>query len=247
MNGDNDSGLGDAVHHYDKTYFEWQREIGRFGVIASRFKYAPHIKPTDRVVDFGSGGGYLLAALTCAVRIGVEVNPSARDEAARNGITCVRTAAELPDDYADVIISNSCLEHVEHPLAELRVLYTKVRPGGTIVISVPNETLGSRYRPGDINQHLYCWSPMTLGNLLTVAGFRVQSVSVSRLMCPPNAQWIYRLTGERGFRAMAAVYRWLRLALYPLKAVDIHADVVGVAIRPEQPRSGANDASSNAP
>ena len=66
-----------AVHHYDDTYFGWQRAIGEFGVVASRFKYAPHIKPTDHVIDFGCGGGHLLAALPCAARMGVEVNPAA--------------------------------------------------------------------------------------------------------------------------------------------------------------------------
>src|ERR1039458_10189799 len=92
--------------HYDAEYFGWQRSIGQFSAKANLFKFQPHVKPTDRVVDFGCGGAYLLAALECAERRGIEVNPIARSEAARIGVECFASAEDLPDEWADVVISN---------------------------------------------------------------------------------------------------------------------------------------------
>lgn len=221
-----------AEQHYDADYFAWQRKIGEFSAKANRFKFAPHIAPGDRVVDFGCGGGYLLAALTCAERLGVEVNPVARTEADRQNVRTVPSSDDLPDAWADVLISNSALEHVEYPLGELRKLWRKIRPGGRIVIVVPLETLDSVYRPDDINQHLYTWSPLNLGNLLTTAGFVVDAVTPSRLMWPPKYELCYSLLGERGFLALCRLYRIVRLICAPIKGVDCHSAVIGVAHRP---------------
>lgn len=41
---------------------------------------------------------------------------------------------------------------------------------------VPCDSIRMKYRPGDINHHLFSWSPMNLGNLFTEAGFVVDSV-----------------------------------------------------------------------
>ena len=219
--------------HYNGAYFEWQSSsTGAFGGIANRFKFQPHIRPTDRVVDFGCGGGYLLANLECSERRGVEVNPVARDQAIRNGVECVAATEQLPDGWADVLISNSALEHVEHPLAELRKLLPKVRPGGLAVFVVPHETLASKYNPRDINKHLYTWSPLNLGNLFVAAGFDIESVRPSRLMWPPRYQSVFRLVGERVFRVICGAYRGARMVLWPFRPVDSHSSVIVVARRP---------------
>jgi hypothetical protein len=64
--------------HYDADYFSWQKNIGTFGGWANLTKFADYIKHTDNVLEFGAGGGYLLANVVCAAKIGVEINPSAR-------------------------------------------------------------------------------------------------------------------------------------------------------------------------
>lgn len=218
--------------HYDADYFAWQRSVGEFSAKANRFRFQPHVAPTDRVVDFGCGGGFLLAALDCGARLGVEVNPVARAEAGRQGIQTVPSAEALPDEWADVVISNSALEHVEHPLHELRTIVPKLRHGGRLVVVVPLETLDARFQPNDINQHLYTWSPLNLGNLVTAAGLIVEQVQASRIMWPPFYRQWYAMLGERGFRRLCALYRAVRVVLSPVVPVGCHAAVVAVARRP---------------
>lgn len=159
--------------HYDKKYFDWQSSIGEFGGWADQSKFIDYISINSKVLDFGCGGGFLLKNLNCAKKVGVEVNESAADTAKNNGIEVFGSVAEVPDHYVDIIISNNALEHTLQPLEELKLLYRKLQVGGKIIFVVPCESIGHSYKPNDIGHHLYSWSPMSLGNLFTEAGFSV--------------------------------------------------------------------------
>jgi len=162
-----------AKLHYDEKYFDWQKSLGEFGGWANKTKYTEYVSEEDIVLDFGCGGGFLLKNIECKGKIGVELNPSAAETARKNGIEVYCKTDEISDESIDIIISNNALEHTHHPLDELKKLYTKLKPGGKIVFVVPCENISYGYKPNDINQHLYSWSPMCIGNLFTLAGFKV--------------------------------------------------------------------------
>ena len=46
---------------------------------------------------------------------------------------------ELPDNYAEVVCSIETIEHLENPRAFLRELVRITAPGGTIVVTTPNQ------------------------------------------------------------------------------------------------------------
>jgi SAM-dependent methyltransferase len=223
-----------AHSHYDAAYVDFARSITALNAQVNREIFQPHISLRDRVLDFGCGTGDMLAILDCGDRLGVEVNEAARREAEHRGVRTVPSLSIVPDGWADVAISNSCLEHVEHPLIELRDLYRAVRPGGTLVIRVPNETTAMRYAAGDIDQHLYTWSPMNLGNLLTNAGFSVQSVRLDKNVWPPKPTLIHRMLGNKLFRIASRLYRQARVILSPVWPIDIHTMVIAVGRRPDR-------------
>jgi SAM-dependent methyltransferase len=223
-----------SVAHYDKAYFDWQRAIGEFGAKANLFRFAPHIRPEDNVLDFGCGGGYLLAELKCKNKLGIEINKDARTAAGRLGIQTVGSTDEVPDCWASVIVSNSALEHTENPIAELRKLLPKLIPGGKIVCCLPHETLSWAYLPCDINQHLYTWSPMCAGNLFVAAGFNVQEVLATKRVWPPGYRTIHSIVGPSFFVVVCGIYRLLRVALSPLKPLPVDGQVVVIALRPAE-------------
>ena len=101
-----------------------QRNRAAEGVI-NREKFAGYVRPGDVVLDFGCASGSLLVALEVAQRIGIEVNPVTRGEAAHAGVEVHESLADVPDHSVDVAISNHALEHV---LAPHEVL-VEIRPG----------------------------------------------------------------------------------------------------------------------
>jgi SAM-dependent methyltransferase len=166
--------VGDAyIDREADTYWDYQRRIGEIGGELNLWKFASHLRPGDRVLDFGCGGGFLLERLPAASKVGVEPLDSARERARSIGLEVVAHASELPGSSVDVVVSNHALEHVLEPVAELRGLLRVLRPGGKIVLVVPiNDWRSERApNPADPNHHLYTWTPVLIANLFTVAGF----------------------------------------------------------------------------
>lgn len=154
-------------------------------------KFQPHVSSGDFLVDFGSGSGHTLAALTAGRKIGIEPIALNRASAEALGIETVMQIDELEAAEVDVVISNHALEHTLAPYAELSAMLRALRSGGKLVLYVPADDWRTQRtpRPGDPNHHLFCWTPLTLANLLSEAGFEVEACSI--------VNWGYpgRLTG----------------------------------------------------
>ncbi len=198
-----------ASEYYDEKYFEWQKQIGEFGGWANSAKFVKTINPTDTVLDFGCGGGYLLNKLQCARRIGIEPNESACATLDSNGVEHFRSSASaleaLGAGVANVIISNHALEHTLNPLQELKELRALLKDGGRIHFVVPCDSIRYRYNPKDVNYHLFSWSPQNLGNLFTEAGFTVEYARPLIHKWPPGYRQIAKL-GRPVFDLVCRVY-----------------------------------------
>jgi SAM-dependent methyltransferase len=106
----------------------------------------PHLRPTDRLLDVGSGPGTITADLARLVGevVAFEINDDAaaltRGELERQGVTNadVRVgdvhALDLPDDAFDVIHAHQVLQHVTDPVAALREMARVTRPGGVVAV-----------------------------------------------------------------------------------------------------------------
>ncbi len=160
-------------NYYNEEYFEYQRSAGILGGKINSLFLKDYISPTDRVVDFGCGGGFLLSNLDCKERVGIEINPTAAAMARENGVKTYQFVEEVPDEFTDVVISVHALEHTYNPLKQLQGLHRILKKGGKAVIIVPCESIKWKYKDNDVDQHLYTWSPMCIGNLMKLAGFEV--------------------------------------------------------------------------
>src|SRR5579859_510290 len=161
-------------------YFDWQNQNAKFtGQLEAR-KFHDYIKPTDAILDFGCGGGHILQSLTCARRVGVDVNPAARAAARHAGVECYDSVGEVDNHSFNIVISNHALEHVEHPIAILRALRQKLLPSGKLVLCLPLDDWRTQrvYDPEDVNHHLQAWTPQLLGNSLFEAGFLAHQFSI---------------------------------------------------------------------
>lgn len=191
-------------NHYEQKYYNWQKSIGQITAEANRFLYQEHIDPTSAVLDFGCGGGFLLARLKCGKKYGVEINEHAAEEARNNGISVYANLTEVRKKV-EVVISSHALEHTHDPLGILKQMIGVLKPGGKIVIVTPFE----RHMPwsrGDINQHLFTWSPMNLGNLAELAGFKVISSDLIYHRFPPKSRVLMRVFGAKLYHHLCCIW-----------------------------------------
>lgn len=184
---------------YDQQYFDWQKKIGIFGGTVNLNKFLPFISTNDAVLEFGCGGGYLLKNIQSKQTIGIEINPVARENAKGLGLIVFEKIEEVPDDYANIAISNHVLEHVDNPIETLRALNSKIKKNGKLVFVVPHEKACHNWDPTDINQHLYTWNQMTLGNLFQRAGYKIVSVDKIWHTWPPKFALLYKIFGDTFF------------------------------------------------
>lgn len=162
-----------SKNHYNEEYFQWQSKVGKFGAQANKVKFNKVITPNSKVLDFGCGGGFFLSLFENIEKHGVEINPHARSIAEKNKIKVFKSSSEIPNEYYDIVISNNALEHTDNPLLELKELYRGLKKEGKICIIVPLDSINYKFEKDDKDFHLYSWSPMNLGNILTAAGFEV--------------------------------------------------------------------------
>jgi SAM-dependent methyltransferase len=175
-------------------YIEYQRGYGALGGDLNLFKFEPHVRPDDTVVDFGCGIGALLERLDARTKVGVEVSEPARREARARGLRVVASTRELEAESADVVVSNHALEHTLAPLDELRELRRVLRSGGKLVLWLPlDDWRSQRHSRPDPNHHLYTWTPLLLSNLLEEAGFEVEQCRIVAHAWPPYTRLSSRL------------------------------------------------------
>lgn len=201
------SPLDTASATYDEeAHFAAKQREWRFSGSADCIKFTPFVGEEDRVLDFGCRGGDMLANLACRERLGIEGNARSRQDCKETGVRAVAAIDDVPDEWADVLISHHALEHVAAPYEALIRLRRKVRPGGTVVFVVPCESVHVPYDPEDPHRHLFTWNPLNLANLFKCAGYEVLSAQPYFHRWPPKASLVQRWFGWRVFHALSSIY-----------------------------------------
>jgi SAM-dependent methyltransferase len=143
--------------------------------------------PPGRLLDVGCGRGDLGATFGRRGWRVSGIDPSAEAcAAARAQGLDARPGTLGSSDFAaesfDAAVMSHSLEHVPDPLADLERIHRVLRPGGLIVISVPNFASWQRRRFGscwfhlDVPRHRTHFTPRALAHALTTAKFELISV-----------------------------------------------------------------------
>jgi SAM-dependent methyltransferase len=147
---------------------------------------AEGLAPGARVLDLGCGRGVLLSALADRglEAHGVELNEAAArgaDPRAQVRVAPTLPAAGYPGAWFDCAIVWHVLEHLRDPAGALAELARVLRPGGRLVVAVPNfasiqaKWAGPAWFHLDLPRHLHHFPLAALRRLLERHGFEVVS------------------------------------------------------------------------
>lgn len=172
------------------------------------------LRAGERVLDVGSGPGFLAAEIAAAVGdagavVGVDISDAMVTIAARRCAALPNVHVEVgdaldlrfEDDAFDVVVSTQVLEYVSEPVRALAQMYRVVRPGGRIGILAtdwdsivwhgPDPALTARilaaWQRHCAEPHL----PRTLGPALADAGLDVTERRVIPLFNPETCAATY--------------------------------------------------------
>jgi 2-polyprenyl-3-methyl-5-hydroxy-6-metoxy-1,4-benzoquinol methylase len=232
-------------HYYPEFYygrnnrrfnplFEWLIRIFR----ARRAAAIERFVASGRALDVGCGRGLLPSILRERgwEAHGLEISPTAARHA-RDHLhipVFVGNLLESPysRDYFEVVVFWHVLEHLADPAAALRRSREILKPGGLLVVAVPNydslqaRLTGRHWFHLDIPRHYHHFRLPVLRRLLQENGFTVDSVSHFSLEQNPYG-WIQSLLNRMGFRRNL-LYEVLksesaRSELHPLRAHPVQS------------------------
>ena len=204
-----------------EAHYDHRQQLRHFGLYRRVMQLLASRVDRGLILDVGCGGGlFLIFAGVFASDHNSGVNsrymvegagfdPAEVDLARRVSGAPVRMIDELPavrDEAYDAITLLNVLEHVNRPVDLLRELRRVLRPGGPMVVVVPNNALifwrlshGIGTRPHTIaaDEHLNHFRPASLTALLKRAGFkRVTLVpglpegAYGSIAPPPRRHWL---------------------------------------------------------
>jgi len=142
----------------------------------------------QRVLDVGCGSGHFLAIARKTLNVeAYGIEPYAYNEsfATTNNLNIYNGKLEdanFQDGFFDVITLNHVLEHVENPRQTLRELRRILKPGGTLILGVPQSRnvlywlFGTHWLQLDVPRHLFIPSTANLAALARREGFTVKRV-----------------------------------------------------------------------
>lgn len=171
---DSKRSLFEKLYHWVKQYTLSQKERLIFS----------YFKSKGNLLDIGAGTGDFLAfAKTKKWEVlGIEPSSKAKALARKKGIPFVENTRDLSDNSFDVITMWHVLEHVRDLDQQLSELKRICKPGGYVIIAVPNfKSYDAKYYKEfwaayDVPRHLWHFSKTAITKLFAQKEMKLQKV-----------------------------------------------------------------------
>jgi len=196
--------------------------------------------PPARLLDAGAGRGRFVAAALAAGYDASGIEPSARGVAAARATGAPVTRASIENAHLepssfDVATVWHVLEHLENPGPPLSRIREWLRPGGGVLVGVPNlESLqarlaGERWYHLDLPRHRTHFTARGLHELLAACGFEV--LGTRHLLLEHNPYGMWQSLVSRVTHAPSYLYNLLKRNA-PARSPDLAITLAAVPLAP---------------
>ena len=198
------------------------------------------VAPPARLLDAGAGRGRFVKSARAAGYDAFGIEPTVRGvEAAREiGAPVQRAtieAAEIPPGSLELVSLWHVLEHLQEPSEALVRIASWLRPGGGLLVGVPNLASlqarlgGERWYHLDVPRHRVHFTPAGIHQLLGRHGFTVLRTHHVLMEQNPFGMWQSLL--NRATRHPSYAYNLLKRNA-PLRSVDLAITVAALPLAP---------------
>ncbi len=162
-----------------------------------------------RALELGSGTGWMLRALRERgwLAVGSErtvTAAAAARDAARAPMFVGDLTAIRDEPLLDLVVMFHVLEHLADPQAALVAVARRVKPGGTLILGIPNlaswqsRFAGRSWMHLEVPRHLCHFSPDAIERALGASGFRMTRINFQSFEHDPFG-WVQSTLDRLGF------------------------------------------------
>jgi|SRR2546426_4337650 len=180
-----DSGFYASLQHFPWYYQPWKWEHR----VANSY-----IARSERVLEIGCGPGAFLERLKRRGILcdGLELNDDAIRRARTRGVRVASTAVSdhvsAHQESYDVVCAFQVLEHVARPREFLEASIAMLKPGGKLIVGVPNNASYIRHIEWDIlnmpPHHQGLWDAASLRSITSILPLRLVRLHIETLQLP---------------------------------------------------------------
>ncbi len=154
----------------------------------------PQYVDNGRALDIGCGAGSILLELKelgwrCS---GIDMEQSVADNLAKYDIEvtvgdALDSLRAIPGASYDAVLCSHFLEHIADPVPIVKEIGRIIRPGGELVITLPNMSSwiakreGAKWRGIECPGHLHFFSRQSLARMLSESGFAIRNIRCSQV------------------------------------------------------------------
>jgi SAM-dependent methyltransferase len=177
------------------------------------------VPPPARLLDAGAGRGRFVASAATAGYAAAGIEPSARGIAGARELGARVTqasidSAEIDDGAFDAVTLWHVLEHLEDPGSAIETIARWLRPGGALLVGVPNlgslqaRIGGERWYHLDVPRHRIHFTTAGITSLLAAHGLTV--VHTTHVLAEQNPFGMWQSLVSRVTREPSYLYHLLK-------------------------------------
>jgi 2-polyprenyl-3-methyl-5-hydroxy-6-metoxy-1,4-benzoquinol methylase len=212
----------------------WKRRLNRLFMRLGYTNSVPS-QSAGRMLEIGCASGAFLHEMASqgweveGIEFSEGAAAAARAAGYRVSTGSLETSPAAASTY-DLIVGWMVLEHLHDPVAALRKLRASTRPGTWLALSTPNAASYERRLFKDawlawhLPNHLYHFTPQTLGKILDKGGWKLERVFHQRQLSNLIASTGYALEDRGKLPAIAE-----RLIRFPMQSGKINYAVLPMA------------------